>query len=172
MGDAGIIVTQNNKLADRCRTIANHGQKGKDHHLFSGKNSRMDTLQAAILSAKIKHLSYLNSERRKNAEQYYSQLSSDIKVPLKNTNHVYHQFVIQVERREELIKYLDEKGIGTAIHYPYAVNTYKFFYKDQPIKACPVAEGLIKNILSLPIYPGINPEQINYVTQEINNFYP
>ena len=171
LGDAGIITTNNKILAEKCRILANHGQKEKDIHVSIGKNSRMDTVQAAILSAKLKHLDHLTKERRKNAEQYYQQLSSAIKVPFKDSNHVFHQFVIQAERRNDLINYLNSQGIATAIHYPYAVNTFHFFHEGTHQKTCPVAENLVKNILSLPIYPGISTQQIARVSKEINKFY-
>jgi len=171
-GDAGAIVTNDNSLALQCRRISNHGQQGKHNHLMEGRNSRMDTLQAAVLKVKLKRIDEWNRKRRNIAVAYKEHLDSSlIKTPQSpnSANHVYHVFGVQVENREHIMKELAKRGINTQIHYPSALPlmpAYKYF-KHKP-EDFPVAFQLSQHELSLPMYPEITKEKITYVCDNLN----
>jgi dTDP-4-amino-4,6-dideoxygalactose transaminase len=174
-GDAGAMLTNDDELAAVSRQIANHGQIKKHHHLREGRNSRMDTIQAAILLAKLPYLEQWTKQRIKHAA-LYNELLRDVKVVIpiiKNSwSHVFHLYVIRTEDREELRKYLDENGIETAIHYPTALpllpcySHYQYTAQDFP-----VAYHNQGRLLSLPMYAELKDEQIEYVAQVIKSFF-
>lgn len=173
-GDAGAIATNDNEIAITCRMIANHGQKKKHDHQIEGRNSRMDGLHAAILSVKLKHLNNWNKLRNKAAEVYSSLI--DVKkysLPIVNANaeHVFHLFVIRSENREALKNYLDQNGIETAIHYPTALPFLKAYshlgYKESDF---PVSFKHTQKILSIPMFPELTKEQIEYISDRLNKF--
>lgn len=163
-GDAGGIVTNDAGLAERCRQIANHGQIKKNVHVSEGRNSRLDTIQAAVLSVKLKHLSNWNERRRMAAKKYFELLhGADIVLPLAPdySAHVYHLFVIQIENREMVKGALTEAGIETSIHYPTMLPflaPYGFPETDFP--ACYSYQN---SILTLPMFPEITTAEIEYV---------
>ncbi len=176
MGDAGAIVTDDKSLSDKASMIARHGGLVKGEHLLEGINSRMDGMQASILSIKLKYLNDWTSKRREVAKSYKSLLSDaePISLPLEaqNRKHSYHLYVIQSSERDNLAKYLKEKKIGTVINYPTALpflDAYKRFnHQPQDFK------NAFKNqsrILSIPIYPDISNEQIKYVANSILEFF-
>jgi len=170
-GDAGCILTNDSKLAEKCRTIARLGQKGKHNHVAFGRNSRMDGLQAAILNVKLKHLDKWIGERREIAARYIELLDdSMLEVPKSPTgfNHVFHLFVIQVDNRDRLTGHLAGHGISNQIHYPKPVPVVPPY--DQPGEDYPVSTRLSKRILSLPMYPELEPDQIEYVAENVNRF--
>lgn len=176
MGDAGCVVSNNQILAGKVRRLANHGGLTKNEHLFEGMNSRMDELQAAILSVKLKYIDQWNSSRIKNAELYLAELSlvNEIQLPKQRTSakHTYHQFVISAQQRNALQKFLGDKGITTDIHYPLALPFEPAFaYLQHSKKDFPVAYQLQSEILSLPIYPELQHTQISYVCESIKEFY-
>lgn len=170
-GDAGAMATNDKVIADKCRMIANHGQLEKHKHVMEGRNSRMDGLQGAILSAKLKHLNSW-TQKRIEAADHYTFLFKDtaVKTPVVKTNykHVFHLYVIISENREELKKKLEEAGIETAIHYPVALPFLDAYKKNKHSKEeFPVAVEFTGKILSLPLYPELTKEMAAKVVEEI-----
>lgn len=175
-GDAGCITTNDDALAAKCRMYANHGALKKHHHEVEGINSRLDGLQAAILSAKLPYISDWTEQRIKNAAIYQQHLAgiSQVKLPVvrPGTKHTYHLYIIRSERRDELKAYLQEKGIETAIHYPTALpNLPAYKYLGTQPSDFPVATSLQQEMLSLPMYPELKEESIAYVAECIRSFY-
>ena len=174
-GDAGCIVTNNELLAEKSRMISNHGRLDKYNHKFEGRNSRLDTIQAAILSIKLKHLDKINNIRIRNANIYFKELSNIDKIILPKKENwgqsVFHQFVIRVEKRKKLIDFLKNEGINTGIHYPIALpnlKAYSYLSKDYSKYFATQNDS---NILSLPVSEHLNPEEINYVINKVKFFY-
>ena len=175
-GDAGCIVTNNPTLAKAIRRLANHGGLTKDEHLVEGTNSRLDTLQAAILKAKLPHLKDWTRRRIKNAKIYSNHLSGIKEVTLpkvrKNTLHTFHLFVILAEQRNRLKKFLQRNGVQTLIHYPKALPFEPpYRYLKHTKRDFPVSSRLQNSVLSLPIYPELTEGQISYVCDLIKSFY-
>ena len=175
-GDAGCIITNNDELADKFRMYANHGALKKHAHKIEGINSRLDGMQAAILNAKLPHIINWTNQRIANAERYTNQLSSISGVVAPSvrpdTKHTFHLYMIRAERRDELQAYLKGKGIDTAIHYPSALpNLPAYDYLSTSPADFPVATKLQDEILSLPMYPELQEESINYVCDTIRSFY-
>jgi dTDP-4-amino-4,6-dideoxygalactose transaminase len=175
-GDAGCMITNDDQLAERCRMFANHGALKKPHHQIEGINSRLDGLQAAILSAKLPYILDWTRNRIQNAALYNNFLEGidEVKIPLvrPNTEHTFHLYVILADRRDELMTYLGERGIETVIHYPTALpNLPAYRYLNHTPSDFPVATLLQKKILSLPMYPELQEEQIRYVADCIRSYY-
>lgn len=175
-GDAGAIVTNDDGLAEKARMYANHGALKKHEHQIEGINSRLDTIQASILGAKLPHLKKWTRDRIKNASIYSSKLKSikDIEVPIikENCIHSFHLYVIRTEKRDGLKKYLEDRGIQTAIHYPTALpNLPAYRYLGHTQADFPIASKYQNEILSLPMYPELAEEQINYVCDTIKSFF-
>lgn len=173
-GDAGGIATNDDEIARKCRMIANHGQPEKHNHVMEGRNSRMDGIHAAILSAKIKHLDQWNLARQKNAEVYNSLINNkNITKPKVNSgaSHVYHLYVILSDNRDALKKHLANLNIETAIHYPTALPFLKAYEKfHHQSSEFPIASKITDKILSLPMFPELSQEQMQYVSNAINSF--
>lgn len=176
-GDAGIITTDNPQWADRIRLLRNYGSSQKYFHELRGFNSRLDTLQAAVLTAKLPHLDTWNSQRRTAALRYTSLLAGvgDIVTPsvTEGTEHVFHLYVIRSRRRNALADFLRHRGVTTIIHYPVPIHKQQAYrsmglWRDGDF---PLTERLCDEILSLPIYPGITTEQIDYVVEWIRSFF-
>lgn len=172
-GDAGGIVTNDDKLAEQCRMISQHGQKEKKHvHYLEGRNSRMDGIQAAILSVKLPHLDEWTSKRIEISEIYSDLLKGVLKTPLKKSNvkHVFHLYIIEHDDRDSLISLLESESIQTAIQYPTALP-FLDAYKERGFsqKDFPVASNLTKRIFSLPIYPELTREQIEFIVSVIKS---
>lgn len=175
-GDAGCIITHDEALAEKCRMYANHGALKKHHHQIEGINSRLDGLQAAILSAKLPHILQWTEQRLAAAEMYHKHLSviNEIVLPAvrPNTKHTYHLFVIRAQRRDELMQFLKDNGVETAIHYPTALpNLPCYKYLGYTPADFPVATRLQQEILSLPIFPELTEEQVKYVAGLLKKFY-
>ena len=173
LGDAGCLVTNNKKLADKARLIANHGGKGK--HLLEGMNSRMDTLQAAFLNIKINNLKKENLKRIQNSKTYFKELKNNkvIQLPkVLNTNlNVFHQFVVRTKKRNLLKKYLTNQNIETQIHYKKILPLMKAYERFQFNKNIFInAYKASKEILSLPISPDKKKVDIKFISSKINNF--
>ena len=169
-GDGGAIITNNKPLADKCRVIARLGQEGKHNHLQIGRNSRLDTLQAAILRAKLPLLEEWTARRRWVARQYNLQFADlEIKTQRIPTDykHVYHLYVIQVDKRDALQKHLAENGIQTQVHYPRPLNQLGIFKDTAPQK---IADAMAGKLLSLPVYPEMTKEQVDYVAAKVKKF--
>ncbi len=169
-GDGGAIVTNDHALAGKCRVIARLGQQGKHNHVQVGRNSRLDTLQAAVLRAKLPMLEEWTARRRWVARQYAMQFA-DLKIKTQRIpadfKHVYHLYVVQVDMRDGLQKYLQEKGIQTQIHYPKPLNQLGVFADKRPQK---VADAMADRLLSLPMYPEMTREQVDYVAAMVKKF--
>lgn len=175
-GDAGCIITNDDVLAEKCRMYANHGALKKHHHLVEGINSRMDGLQAAILSAKMPYILKWTEARIEKAEMYKKYLAdvSQIKLPAvrPGTVHSWHLFVIRTMHRDTLMAFLKEHQLETAIHYPTALpNLPAYAYLGKKPADFPVASALQDQILSLPLYPELTEEQVVYITDRIKEFF-
>ena len=174
MGDAGCLVTNDDNLAEWSALYARHG--GKGDHQIEGINSRLDGLQAAILSVKLPHLRKWTEERRRVAALYDSALADipEVETPriAPDRSHVYHLYVIRCDRRDELKKYLADTGIPTVLNYPKALPFYPAYdYLSHTPADFPVAYEHQSKILSLPIFPEMTEAQVNYVTGKIRDFY-
>lgn len=175
-GDAGCLITKNNELATKVRRLANHGGLYKDEHLFEGTNSRLDTLQAAILNVKLKHLANWTKKRIANAQLYKERLKDVESISLpgvrQNTVHAFHLFVIRAQQRDELKDFLESKDVQTLIHYPVALPFEPAYgYLNHSEEDFSVSASLQKSVLSLPIHPELSEVQINYVCDLIRTFY-
>ena len=175
LGDGGCITTSNKEIADKVRALGNYGSDYKYHHIYKGTNSRLDEMQAAFLRTKLVKLDDWNEERRKIAKRYLEEICHpDIKKTLctsEEYEHVYHVFVIRCDRRDELEKYLSEKGIVTVKHYPIPIHMQDA-YKDLGIQEgeLPIAEEISRTVLSIPMYYGMTDEEIDYVIKTMNEF--
>jgi dTDP-4-amino-4,6-dideoxygalactose transaminase len=173
-GDAGCVVTNDDRLADWAAAFARHGGKGE--HLMEGICSRMDGLQAAILNAKLPHLPAWTEARRRVASRYDQLLNNtgDVVTPkvTHGRDHVYHLYVIRTERRDALRKHLSDARIATVLNYPKALPFYPAYsYLRHSPEDFPVAYANQSRILSLPIYPEMNDEMIVYVVEQIKKFF-
>jgi dTDP-4-amino-4,6-dideoxygalactose transaminase len=175
-GDGGAVTTSDHLLADRIRTLRNYGSAKKYFHDELGENSRLDTLQAAVLGVKLKVLDEGNAARRAAAALYTAALQGvgDIITPSvrQGSEHVFHLYVIQTNQRDELQRYLLDRGVECLIHYPVPVHLQKAYgSKHWKQGDFPLTERLAGRILSLPIFPGITTGQIEYVRDSIKAFY-
>lgn len=175
-GDAGCILTDDDDLAIKVKMYARHGALKKHQHLIEGINSRMDGLQAAILHAKLPFILTWTEQRVKNAGLYYQHLSGIQNIVLPavrpDSRHSYHLFVIRTERRNDLAAFLKDNGIETAVHYPVALPNMKAYeYMGYKLTDFPIATKYQDEILSLPMYPELTEEQIEYVADAIRKFY-
>ncbi|MBZ0098052.1 MAG: DegT/DnrJ/EryC1/StrS family aminotransferase [Taibaiella sp.] len=175
-GDAGCIVTNDDALAEKCRMYANHGALKKHHHEMEGINSRMDGLQAAILSAKLPHILKWTKQRIANAALYNKYLNNIAEIILpavrSGSSHTFHLYMIRAQRRDELQAHLKQHGIETAIHYPTALpNLPAYKYLGLSDADFPFATQLQNEILSLPMYPELTEDSIQYIAGCIRSFY-
>ena len=176
-GDAGCIITNDDKLAEKCRMYANHGALKKHHHLIEGINSRLDGMQAAILSAKLPHILEWTAKRIEKANYYTRQLNMlcpQVITPVvrPGTKHTFHLYIIRTSQRNELKSFLADKGVETMIHYPSILPVLPAYtYLEEKGENYPVAYSFQPQILSLPIYPEISTEEIDYVVENIVLFY-
>jgi dTDP-4-amino-4,6-dideoxygalactose transaminase len=175
-GDGGAVTTNDDKLAERIRRIANYGQRAKYVHVEKGLNARLDTVQAAVLRVKLRHLGEWNARRNEIAERYQELLThvGDLRFQeiAPHSTHNYHLMVIETQRRDELQRWLTERGVQTNIHYPKPLHLHEA-YADlgYGVGAFPVAEHLTQHSLSLPMYPELRDEQVDYVADAIKQFY-
>jgi UDP-2-acetamido-2-deoxy-ribo-hexuluronate aminotransferase len=177
-GDGGALFTRNVDLAQKIRMIANHGQKKKYYHDVIGVNSRLDTLQAAILKVKLTHLDMYAASRQAVADYYDDHLKgvSFLATPSRTTysTHVFHQYTVIVKGgyRDELKTYLQEKKIPSMIYYPVPLHLQQAYRnnKDGP-GSFPVSERLSTSVLSLPIHTEMDDEQLSYICETIKNFH-
>jgi len=176
-GDGGAMFTNDDQIAEKLRMIANHGSKIKYHHTVLGVNSRLDTLQAAILNVKLKYLDTFNQARQKAAEYYTHELAhyDGIRLPLfdsSKTTHIFHQYTLVCEGmdRDELKKYLESKGIPSMVYYPVPFHRQDAFkeliYKEWDF---PITEHLCKTVLSLPMHTELDEEQLGYIVDSIKS---
>jgi dTDP-4-amino-4,6-dideoxygalactose transaminase len=174
MGDGGAVTTNDDAIAERIRLLVNHGRTDKYLHIIEGHNYRLDSLQAAILDAKLPHLDQWIRRRREIATIYDLKLKQTIKIPsqLKDRTHTYYMYVIRTDRRDMLAKHLSDKGIACSVHYPLPLH-FQPAYKRLKHKEgdFPVAEKLCKEVLSIPMYPELTDGQINSVAEAITEFF-
>jgi dTDP-4-amino-4,6-dideoxygalactose transaminase len=177
-GEAGMLTTNEEVLAEKLAALRVHGASQKYFHEWVGINSRLDAIQAAVLRVKLKYLDSWTERRQKNAD-LYSQLIHSLAIPVRapgakpyQTRRIYNQFVILAGRRDELQTYLKTQGIGTEIYYPVPMHLQKCFsglgYRAGDF---PVTEMLANNSLALPVYPELLPEDIEYICGRIKTFY-
>jgi UDP-2-acetamido-2-deoxy-ribo-hexuluronate aminotransferase len=176
-GDGGALFTQNKSLAEKIRMIANHGQKVKYHHESIGVNSRLDTLQAAVLSVKLNYLNDYESRRREVADFYDKELSvlDFVEPPFRNSisTHVFHQYTLKTRGidRDQFKLYLEEHGIPTMIYYPVPLHLQKAYSSSEyPIGSFQVTEELSKTVISLPIHTEMTADQLSYICSIIKEF--
>lgn len=174
LGDAGAVICNDMELADKVRALGNYGSDYKYHHIYQGNNSRLDELQAAFLSVKLNHLDRVNEERRKIAQRYREEIRND-KVILPSIaddiEHVWHVFAIRCQYRDDLEKYLNDRGIGSNKHYPIPIHLQQCYTElDYKKGDFPVSEEISKTQLSLPLYYGMSADEIEYVIDTINRF--
>lgn len=173
-GDGGAIVTDDEQIAKDMKVYRNYGSEKRYYNKVVGTNSRLDEIQAGLLRVRLSHLDDLTEEKRRIAARYFKELHNDkILLPrfIEGATHVYHQFVIRCKERDELIAYLDEKEIGTIIHYPippHLAEAYHYLgFKEGDF---PMTERLAKEVLSIPMYNGMTEEEQTYIIDAINGF--
>jgi dTDP-4-amino-4,6-dideoxygalactose transaminase len=175
-GDGGVVVTNDDAIATRVKLLRSHGQPGRNDCLEFSMVSRLDSVQAAILRVKLRHLETVTAKRRANAEHYRRRLSgcSRLLCPTEAPGEfcVYHTFIVQADKRDELVRHLESRGIGTAVHYPTPIHlmTVGLNMGHKP-GDFPETERQAGRILSLPIYPELTSAQIDEVAGAILDFY-
>lgn len=173
-GDAGVIATNNEEIADFVKMFRNYGSKVHYENEVVGANSRLDELQAGLLRIKLKYLDELNEERSRIAKRYEEEIRNPYITTLKTrpgSNNTWHQYEIHSPYRDELIEYLKEHDIGTIIHYPIPPHLSKAYaYLGHHVGDFPIAEKHAKTVLSIPIYNGYTKEEQDYVIEVLNAF--
>lgn len=170
-----MIVTNDAGRAQKLRILRNHGSEPKYFHKVVGSNFRLDAIQAAIVTVKLRYLDSWTAGRQRNAKKY-EQLFADAKLPVitplvVTDRHIFNQYVIRVSRRNELQAYLHGKGIGTEIYYPVPLHLQECFaYLGYAPGALPESEGAAKDTMALPIYPELAPQQLEYVVDCVRAF--
>ena len=173
LGDGGAVTTNDDTIAHKVKLLRNYGSSQKYHHDIPGTNSRLDELQAAFLRVKLNELDRCNEERRRIATSYSEQLEGcSILTPCFHPDviPVWHLYVVRSVKRDALKAYLDEHGIATVIHYPIAPH-HQPCYQEFRMHNLPIADQLAKEVLSLPIYPGLRDEEIQAVGHAVRAFY-
>jgi len=173
LGDGGAVVTNNDELADRVRLLRNYGSKKKYFNEIQGFNSRLDELQAAFLRVKLPKLDQWNAQRQQIAQLYLQHLTTQQNLVLPTiaeaTSPVWHVFVIRHPQRDSLQQYLKNAGIETLIHYPVPPHLSGAYRQQYPVYL-PITERLATEVLSLPMFPFLNDEQVAYVSSVIQGF--
>jgi dTDP-4-amino-4,6-dideoxygalactose transaminase len=172
-GEGGMIITSDPEIAQRCRMLRDHGQNVKYHHALIGFNSRLDELQAAVLRIKLPHLEDWIGKRRNLAQAYNAGLPSLLEKPqdMPWAKHVYHLYVVRTQQRDQLRDWLESKGINTGMHYPIPVHLQEAWWKyGGDDYSLPVTEEITGEIISLPIYPEMTTEEVDYICDCIREF--
>jgi dTDP-4-amino-4,6-dideoxygalactose transaminase len=174
-GDGGIVVTNDDQLAEQIRMLRNYGQRTKNNYEMLGYNSRLDTLQASILAVKLRYLAEANESRRAVAQRYGEILAGtpDLVLPAErpNVSHVYHLYVVQHPQRDELAAHLQKNGVQCGIHYPTPIHQIAAFQGCRTVPdGAPVATKLAGRILSLPMFPELTDQQIERVAEVVAAF--
>jgi dTDP-4-amino-4,6-dideoxygalactose transaminase len=175
-GEGGMTVTNSRAIATRLQLLRNHGSETRYYHSLLGMNSRLDELQAAILRIKLRYLEHWNTGRRALAREYTKRLVDmpGVATPVesRDAKHVYHLYVIRTERRDELLEWLTRHGVHAGIHYPVPIHLQEackdLGYGEGDF---PVAERVANEIISLPIYPELGIDDVNYICQTIADFF-
>ena len=171
-GDGGMVITNDQTLADRVLSLRNHGSRVRYHHDEVGYNSRLDEVQAAILNVKFKHIDAYNEGRRNSAAIYTKELTApDIQPPieLKDCRHVFHQYTIRIRERDAVKQKLDAAAVSNMIYYPVPCHL-QAAYRDLGMRpgSLPVAEQAAREVLSLPMYPELTEEQVRSIAKSVN----
>lgn len=173
LGDAGAITTNDDQLATTIRALANYGSNQKYVNIYKGLNSRLDEIQAAILDVKLKYIDSENKRRTEIAKRYISEIKNPKiilpELPGNENEHVWHLFVIRTENRDELQNYLSEKNIQTLIHYPIPPHQQNA-YKEWNDLSFPISEKIHNEVLSLPISPVLEDEEVQTIIKALNHF--
>jgi UDP-2-acetamido-2-deoxy-ribo-hexuluronate aminotransferase len=177
-GDGGALYTNDDNLAAKMRSISNHGMKVRYYHDDIGINSRLDTIQAAILRVKLKNLDSYNSARRAAADFYDKAFSgcNDIKVPerMNFSSHIFHQYTVKIQNgnRQQLKDYLESEKVPSMIYYPIPLNMQEAYsYLGYKKGGFPVTEKLCNEVISLPMHPDLDQDQLEYITKSVLNFF-
>lgn len=176
-GDGGMIFTDDEQLARKIKALRNHGSYERYYHVMHGYNSRLDSMQAAILRVKLRHLDEWNDMRRRAAARYTAALNGTCFTPpferdIETSKHVYHQYTIKTPKmRDELQKYLASKDVASMLYYPVPLHMQEV-YADLGYKQgdFPVSEKVVKEVISLPIFPDLTDEQVDYVVEMLKQF--
>jgi dTDP-4-amino-4,6-dideoxygalactose transaminase len=177
-GDGGAVFTQSDALAEKVRSLANHGMTVRYHHDHIGVNSRLDSLQAAVLDVKLKYLDDYITARRTAADYYFAHLKdiSSLVLPMVSsyTTHVWHQYTIRVPdgRRDELQAFLKENGVPSMVYYPIPIHQQKAYHGSSVShRAFPISERLSDEVLSLPMHTELDEEQLHHIVETIRKFF-
>ena len=175
LGDGGAVVTNNKKIAEKIRALSNYGSLKKYEHIYQGCNSRLDELQAAFLSVKLKYLDKWNNERRSIATRYCNEITTrKITLPVMPEDineHVFHIYPILTEDRDEVISYLENNMIGSIIHYPIPIMKQKAYEKERwDAEEYPVTRRICEQEISIPLYPGMTEDMVEHVISCIKNY--
>ena len=172
LGDAGAVTTDDEQLATAIRSLANYGSSRKYVFKYKGRNSRLDEINAAVLDVKLKHLDDDNAKRMEIAKKYIGGIKNPlIKLPIasESGNNVFHIFPVMTEKRDELQKYLSDRGIQTIIHYPIPPHKQEA-YKEWNDRSYPITEKIHDRELSIPMSPTLTDEQVEYVIDVLNSY--
>ena len=173
-GDGGAIVTNDAGLAEDVRVFRNYGSEKRYYNKIVGANSRLDELQAGLLRVRLSHLDELREEKSRICQRYQEELRNEkIILPAirEKADHIWHQYVIRTERRQELIAYLEQRGVGTIIHYPIPPHLSEAYaYLGLKQGSLPITERYAQTVLSIPLYNGMTEEEQAYVIDAINKF--
>src|SRR5438874_4016967 len=172
LGEAGAVVTNNTELRDKIRSLRDHGQVRKYQHTMIGWNCRMDAIQGACLTIELRHLERGNELRRKHAQRYNERFGglNEVVTPIEAdyARHIYHVYAIRVQGREGIIRQLEEKGVGYGVHYPIPMHLQEAYNGlEYERGAFPVSEMIAGEVLSLPMYPELEEDQINFVIETV-----
>jgi dTDP-4-amino-4,6-dideoxygalactose transaminase len=175
-GDGGVLTTNDPALAQEFKVLRNIGLKERDDCVLWGHNSRLDTIQAAMLLVKLDYLDQWTEQRQSNAQNYRELLGGmpQVQCPIDQNyeRSVYHTFIVQADRRDSLKAHLTKKGVGTAIHYPIPIHLHKAAeHLGYSSGDFPVSERQAQRIISLPVYPELSTEQMEYVAASVCEFY-
>jgi dTDP-4-amino-4,6-dideoxygalactose transaminase len=173
LGDGGAITSNDQEFVKIATAYRNYGSHVKYHHTYAGMNSRLDELQAAFLSVKLPQLNLDNEQRRRIAETYDIGINNPLiqkpNMPADRLSHVWHLYVIRTKRRRELMEFLESNGVQTLIHYPIPPHKQLAFPTFNDLHL-PITEEIHEEVLSLPIYPGLKSEQVEFIVETVNSF--
>lgn len=175
-GEGGAITTNQSEIYAKIRMLRDHGQESKYNHAIEGYNGRLDSIQASILRVKLRHLDKWNSQRQRLSRLYNLYLAevNDMSVPFisEHCEHIFHLYVVRIKDRDKLRKFLAEKDIETGIHYPVPIHLQKAYaYLGYKKGTFPVTEKITEEILSLPMYPELTEDAVEYVAKMIKGYY-
>lgn len=172
-GDGGMVVTNDPALADRVRSLRNYGQTERYHHVLRGYNSRLDEIQAAVLNVKVRVLDERNARRQAIARRFSACITNPLverPAPHPESEHVYHLYVVRTPHRHALRSWLSRRGIDTQIHYPIPIHQQEAYRDIAGEVSLPVTEQLSREIVSLPLYPELTDEEVDWVIASVNAF--